>query len=234
MIMLRSWIYTILFLAWCLIAAISQIPLLVTQRGALWGIRNWSRGVMFLARTITGITFRSEGRENIPKGPCIIAAQHQSSFETYVLFLEVDQPVFVLKRELIFIPFIGWFIMRAGLVPIDRSAGASAMRRMLRAAEKAVEHGKQLLIFPEGTRVTPGEQLPYKPGVVGLYNHCNVPLVPMTLNSGYYWGKTRVRKDPGEIVFRYLPPIAPGLGKQELLATLRERIETAAATLPKP
>ncbi len=234
MTMIRSWIYTILFLAWSLFAAVIQLPCLVTRRGALGGTRVWARGVMFLARTVAGITFRAEGREHIPKGPCIIAAQHQSSFETYKLFLEVENPVLVLKRELIFIPFIGWYILRAGLVPIDRSAGPKAMRRMLRAADAAVARGAQILIFPEGTRASPGEYKPYRPGVVGLYNHCNVPLIPMALNSGYTWGKTRVRKEPGEIVFKYLPAIETGLGKQELLAKLRESIETAAATLPKP
>jgi 1-acyl-sn-glycerol-3-phosphate acyltransferase len=234
MIMLRSWIYTILFLAWSLFAPIIQLPCLVTRRGALGGIRMWARGVMFLARTIVGVSFRAEGKENIPKGGCIIAAQHQSSFETYKLFLEVENPVFVFKRELVFIPFIGWYILRAGLVPIDRGAGAKAMRRMLRAADAAVARGAQILIFPEGTRTAPGDHAPYRPGVVGLYNHCNVPLIPMALNSGYTWGKTRVRKDPGEIVFKYLPAIEAGLGKQELLTKLRESLEGAAATLPKP
>jgi 1-acyl-sn-glycerol-3-phosphate acyltransferase len=232
MIMFRSWLYTILFLAWTLIGSIILLPSLITPRAALGGIRVWTHVVMFLAKYVAGVTFRAEGKENIPSGPCIIAAQHQSSFETYRLFIEVDKPVFVLKRELIFIPFVGWYIQRAGLVPIDRGAGAKAMRKMLRAAEKAVADGAQVLIFPEGTRIAPGVQAPYRPGVVALYNHCKVPLVPMALNSGHFWGKTRVRKDPGEIVFKYLAPIEPGLGKQELLNTLRDRLEAAAATLP--
>ncbi len=233
MTMLRSWLFTILFVAWSIFASVVQVPCLITRRGALGGIRMWARGVLLLARITVGITFRAEGKENIPKGPCIIAAMHQSSFETYKLFLEVDDPVFVLKRELIFIPVIGWYILRAGLVPINRNAGAGAMRRMLRAADAAIARGAQILIFPEGTRTGPGEQQPYKPGVVALYNHCKVPLVPMALNSGYVWGKTRVRKVPGQIVFKYLPPIEEGLGKKALLAKLREQLEHAAATLPR-
>lgn len=233
MIMLRSWIYEVLFQIWTLSVAVLGLPLLVTRAGALGVIRFWVRGVLGMARVICGITFRSEGKENIPKGPCIIAAQHQSSLETYRLFIEVDDPVFVLKKELLWVPFIGWYIQRAGLVPIDRNAGAAAMRRMLRAADAAVARGAQVLIFPEGTRTLPGANTPYRPGIVALYNHCGVPMVPMALNSGYFWGKTRVRKDPGEIVFKYLPSVETGLGKAELLATLRERIEAAAATLPK-
>jgi 1-acyl-sn-glycerol-3-phosphate acyltransferase len=232
MILVRSWLYTILFLIWTLSAAIVCLPALVHRRAALGAIRMWVRGVMALARGLVGIRFRVEGKENIPRGPCIIAAQHQSSFETYRLFLEVDDPVFVLKRELVWIPFVGWYILRAGLVPIDRGAGAGAMRRMLRAADAAVARGAQVLIFPEGTRTPPGVRRPYRPGVAALYNHCRVPLVPMALNSGYFWGKTRVRKEPGEIVFKFLPPVEQGLGKDDLLATLRDRLERAAATLP--
>lgn len=234
MMMVRSWIYLVLFLIWTLFIAVGFLPSLVSARGALGSIRLWARGVKLLARAIVGVRFRVEGREHIPSGSCIIAAQHQSAFETYMMFLEVERPVFVLKRELTLIPFVGWYIMRAGLVPIDRGAASKAMRKMLRAAEGAVARGAQLLIFPEGTRAAPGERKEYKPGVVGLYNHCAVPIVPMALNSGYYWGKTRVLKVPGEIVFRYLPPIAPGLAKQELLTELRSRIEAASATLPKP
>lgn len=229
---LRSLTFFILFQAWTVAVAVFALPLLLTRRTTLIAIRLWARGVIWLARTITGIRFRSEGRENIPKGPCIIAAQHQSSFETYCLFLEVEDPVFVLKKELLLIPFIGWYIRGAGLVPIDRGAGAAAMRRMLRAAEKAVARGAQVLIFPEGTRTPPGERRAYKPGVAALYAHLKVPLVPMALNTGYTWGKTRLRKDPGEIVFRYLPAVEPGLGKDAVLSTLRERIEAAAVTLP--
>src|SRR5690606_9987350 len=152
-----------------------------------------------LARVICGVTFRSEGRENIPNGSCIVAAQHQSSFETYEMFLELENPVFVLKRELIYIPLVGWYMQRAGLVHIDRGAGATAMRKMLREAQDALEAGSQVIIFPEGTRVEPGRSVPYKPGVAALYAHCGAPVIPMALNSGYFWGKTRILKRPGEI-----------------------------------
>ncbi len=233
MIMLRSWIYEIVYLVWITIVSVGGLPLLVTPQSALGVVRFWARTNTWLARVICGITFRVEGRENIPDGPCIIAAQHQSSFETYALFYEIDRPVFVLKRELTWVPIIGWYILATGLVPIDRGAGASAMRRMLRAATAAVKNGKQMIIFPEGTRIPPGEHGPYRPGFIALYNICNVPLIPMALNSGYTWGKTRVRKNPGEIVFKFLPALPTGLSKQEVLDTLRERLETAAATLPR-
>lgn len=233
MIMARSWIFEISFLLWTVLVAVSCLPALIFRRSTLACIRFWVKGVMVLARVLCGITYRVEGKENIPKGACIIAAQHQSSFETYRLFVEIDAPVFVLKRELMWVPIIGWYIRCAGLVPIDRGAGATAMRQMLRAAAAAVQRGAQMIVFPEGTRVPPGESRPYRPGIVALYHHCKVPLIPMALNTGYTWGKTRVRKEPGEIVFKFLPAIETGLGKDELLAALRERLETASAGLPK-
>lgn len=229
----RSWAYTILFLMWGLVGPVLVLPFLVTRRMSLRGIRIWVHGVMLLARTVAGVKFKSEGRENIPSGACIIAAQHQSSYETYRMFIEVEDPVFVLKRELLWIPIIGWFILRAGLIPIDRSTGATALRRMMRAADAAVARGAQIVIFPEGTRIKPGEHGEYKPGIVALYKRCGVPVVPMALNSGYFWGKNQARKEAGEIVFKYLPAVEPGLDKDQLLSTLRMRIEDAAATLPK-
>jgi 1-acyl-sn-glycerol-3-phosphate acyltransferase len=233
MIMARSWVYTVVFLTWTLTVAVLAIPTLVSRAGALGTIRFWARGVKAFARAIVGVSYRCEGHEHIPRGPCLIAAQHQSSFETYVLFLEIEKPVFVLKRELAWIPFVGWYIHRAGLVPINRGAGAAAMRQTLRAADAALARGEQVVIFPEGTRTAPGVHREYRPGVYGIYHHCNVTVVPMALNAGYYWGKTRVRKDPGTIVFKFLPPIAPGLDKDAFIATLRRDIEIAAATLPR-
>ncbi len=233
MVLFRSWIYLFAFLAWTIGLALVCLPLLASRRSAVGAIRAWARGVRTLARVICGVTFRSEGRENLPKGPCIVAAQHQSSFETYEMFLELDNPVFVLKRELIYIPVVGWYMQRAGLVHIDRGAGATAMRKMFREAQEALAAGNQVVIFPEGTRVKPGATVPYKPGVAALYAHCDAPVIPMALNTAYTWGKTRILKRPGEIVFRYLPALPTGLSRDEMLAELRRRLEMAAAELPK-
>lgn len=192
----------------------------------------WVRGVMVLARTIAGIRAVTLGRENLPTGACIVAAQHQSSYETYRLFLELDEPVFILKRELMFIPIVGWFISRIGLIGIDRGAGAGAMRKVLRGAQAALDAGRQVIIFPEGTRTESGVVRPYRPGVAALYAHCDAPIIPMALNSGYFWGKTRILKRPGTIIFRFLPPLAPGQGKNSMLADLRERIDSASSEMP--
>jgi 1-acyl-sn-glycerol-3-phosphate acyltransferase len=230
---IRSWIYFFAFLVWTISSSLLFLPFLLTRRTTVGAIRAWVRGVQTLARVITGITFRSEGRENIPNGPCIVAAQHQASFETYAMFLEFDRPIFVLKRELIYIPVIGWYMQRAGLVHIDRGAGATAMRKMLREAQAALEAGHQVILFPEGTRVKPGMSVPYKPGIAALATHCDAPVIPMALNSGHFWGKTRILKRPGEIIFRYLPALPEGLSRDEMLAELRRRIDAADAELPR-
>ncbi|MCB2106777.1 MAG: 1-acyl-sn-glycerol-3-phosphate acyltransferase [Rhodobacteraceae bacterium] len=234
MIVVRSWIYTVVFLTYTLVAAIICLPTLLKSSWALAAIRTWVRGIMWLARTICGITCRVEGREHLPVGPCIVAAQHQSSFETYRLFLDLAQPVFVLKKELLLIPFVGWYILRSGLVPIDRGGHAKALRKMLRAADAALAAGKQVVIFPQGTRTMPGTSRAYLPGVAGLYAHCDAPVIPLALNSGYLWGKTRVLKEPGEIIFRFLPPMPRGLSRENMLNELRSRLDAQAPSMVPP
>jgi len=234
MIWLRSWGYFFLFLAWTVFSSIILLPTLIKPRWTLHGIRFWIGGIMVLARTVCGITCRVEGREHVPPGACIIAAQHQASFETFRLFMDIEHPIFILKRELTWIPFIGWYMNRAGFVGIDRSAGAGAMRKMLRESQSALEAGYQAVVFPEGTRVPVGETRPYRPGIAALYAYCDVPMIPMALNSGFFWGKTRVLKMPGEIVFRFLPALPRGLDKDTMLIELRSRLEAADSPLGTP
>lgn len=231
---LRSFFYLPVFLTWTLAIALLGLPFLVTRKRALGTTRFWARGVAALARWMLGIKFEVRGQENIPNGPCIIAAQHQSAFETYMLFLLFEYPVFVLKQSLQWIPLVGWYIKRSGLIGIDRGAGGSAIRRVLRAASAAMERGETVLIFPEGTRTPPGGHTDYKPGIVALYNHCDAPVIPMALNSGHFWGKTQITKKPGTIVFEFLPALPADLPKSEFLALLRTTLETASAKLPTP
>ena len=226
-IWLRSWAYLLAFLSWTAAVAILGLPTLLATRSTLIVVRIWIRGIMVLARVIVGINCSVRGHEHVPQGACIIAAQHQSSFETYRLFLELEHPIFILKRELVWIPIIGWYMKRAGFVSIDRGAGAGAMRKMLRLAQAALSAGNQVVVFPEGTRVLPGEKRPYRPGIAALYAHCAVPVVPMALNSGRLWGKTRVLKVPGEITFQFLPALPAGLDKGQVLAELQRRLDGA-------
>ena len=233
MILIRSIFHLLCSSAWTLIVALIGLPGLVTRASALWVIRFWVHGMVFLAHWLVGIRFEIRGKQYMDLEPSIIAAQHQSAFETFVLFLLFKRPVFILKQSLHWIPLVGWYIKRGGLITINRSAGASAMRRILKAADTAIANGETVLIFPEGTRTHPRARQDYKPGVIALYNHCQAPLVPMALNTGYFWGKNRLTKIPGTIVFEFLAPVAKGLDRNIFLSSLRHSIETTAAALPK-
>jgi 1-acyl-sn-glycerol-3-phosphate acyltransferase len=229
---IRSALYVVAFAIWAVIACIAFLPLLLRRSWAPHAVRMWNTGNIVLAQVVAGVGTRVEGAGNLPAEPCLIAAQHQSSWETYRVFVDFKYPVLVLKRELIRIPFIGWYMNRGGMVSIDRAGGAAAMRKTMRASKAALAAGRHVVIFPEGTRAPPGAILPFRPGIAALYLHCAVPVVPVALDSGYFWGKNRFLKRPGKITVRFLPPIAPGLDKDAFLAKLRDDITEASRSLP--
>jgi 1-acyl-sn-glycerol-3-phosphate acyltransferase len=161
----------------------------------------------------------------------IIACKHQSSWETLAFTLLFDDIAIVLKRELLFIPVVGWAMARAGNIAVARGDGAAALRGMVRQAKAVIADGRRVVIFPEGTRVAPGDQRPYQIGTAALYRQLGVPVVPMALNSGLFWGRRKWVKGPGTITLEILPPIPPGLSRNAFMETLRERIEGATARL---
>jgi len=191
----------------------------------------WLRHIEWIERHIGGIHYRVTGREYVPEGACIIASKHQSAWETFKLHLLFGDPAIVLKAELLNIPIWGWYVRRAGMIPIDRSGGALALARMMAAAHKAADAGRRIVIFPQGTRTAPGEQRSYKSGVAALYQELNLPVVPMALNSGLLWGKNSFIKKPGLITIEFLPPIPPGLPRDEMMTRLKTGLEAAAERL---
>ncbi len=214
------------------ILAIAGLPLLVlpARLTVAWA-RLWVGLSLALLRATCGLTHVVHGRENLPAGPCIIASKHQSTWETLAFNLVFHDAAFVLKRDLFYIPVVGWMMRRAGNIGIDRTAGPSALRSILRDARAALAAGRPIVIFPEGTRTAPGAEAPYHPGVAALYTQLGVPVVPVALNSGLYWGRRTFLKKRGTIRVEILPPIAPGLGRAEFMRVLRERIETATREL---
>jgi 1-acyl-sn-glycerol-3-phosphate acyltransferase len=191
--------------------------------------------MLWLAAVIAGITWEVRGSHHIPAGPALFAFKHQSAWETLAVPVLLPAPAMVIKRELFWVPFYGWFAKRAGMIGIDRSAGSRALRRMLQAARRAKADGRPVVIFPQGTRTVPrirgGAAKPYQPGVAALYGELDLPAVPVALNSGLFWGRRAFRKEPGRIIVEYLPPIAPGLAKREFLRRLEGAIEQASARL---
>jgi len=159
--------------------------------------------------------------------------KHQSAWDALILPVVLGDPAVVIKRELLWLPFYGWYAARAGSITIDRRGGAGALRRMVAAARQAVAAARPIVIFPEGTRTAPGHRLTYQPGVAALYQALAVPLVPAAVNSGLYWGRRSFVKRPGRIVLEFLPPIPPGLPRQQVMRELETRIETATAALER-
>ena len=228
MTFLRSLLFMFWFLAITTILSLVFLPVLLLPRVAtIWLARVWSRGTFFGLKLLAGIDWEIRGTP--PTGPVLVAAKHMSMWDTLALYLALDAPGIVLKRELLRIPFYGWFLWKATAIPIDRAAGASALRKMGAAARAVLAEGRPILIFPEGTRKTPGAPPDYKPGVAGLYGMLDVACVPVALNSGAYW--TGFIKRPGTIVLEFLPAIPPGLKRRDFMTALEMRIETATTAL---
>ena len=232
MILLRSLVFNLLFYGWSALLGIGYLPLFVLPRRYLVaGGRLWARGAMAMAERIVGLGYRLRGRDNIPAGPVIYAFKHQSAWDTIVIPLLVDDPAIVLKRELTWIPFYGWYLLRTGMISVDRAGAAAALRKMIHAAKARTAGGRSIVIYPEGTRTKPGAHQPYQVGVAALYKELGLPVVPVALNSGRFWPRRSLVRRPGTIVVEFLPPIPPGLPRARFMAALETEIETACRRL---
>lgn len=189
----------------------------------------WARACMTLLRWIVDLDWEVRGAP--PAGAALVVAKHQSAWETLALTLLLERPAFVMKRSLVYTPPFGPYLAKAGMVAIDRSAGAKAIRRMNAGAEAALADGRAVAIFPEGTRRAIGAPPAYHSGVAALYRGLGVAAVPVALNSGLFWGRNAFRKRPGRIVIEFLDPIPPGLDRRAFMARLEDEIEAATQRL---
>jgi 1-acyl-sn-glycerol-3-phosphate acyltransferase len=237
MVVLRSLLFNLTFFAFTAFGTILLSPALLLPRPRVLGlVRWWARQALVLLRVIAGISVRVTGREHLPlSGPALVAAKHQSAFDTIIWLALLPAPAYVLKAELLAIPFYGWFSRRAGMIGVDRGAGASAMRSLLRGAAAALAEGRQVVIFPQGTRVaaSPGtaDTHPYQPGISALYARSALAVVPVATDSGVCWPRRAFRKRPGTITVAVLPPIPPGLDRAAFEARLSATIEQASDAL---
>lgn len=232
MIYLRSFLFVVAFYLWSALLAVAGTPLLLGPRRwtvSMFGV--WSRGVHALLHAICGIRVEVRGTQHLPAGAALVAAKHQCMLDVFSQFAWLPASVFVMKKELMWIPWFGWYARKVGTVVIDRAGGANTLRQMVREARELLEDGRQVVIFPEGTRGTPGVKGIYQPGVAGLYRELDVPVHPVATNSGLHWPAHGFLRHPGTIVFEYLEPIAPGLKRGEFMRVLEERIETASMKL---
>jgi 1-acyl-sn-glycerol-3-phosphate acyltransferase len=227
----RSLTFNLCLWLWTLLMLLAALPwLLLPPRWLLAHSRVWMRGVQLLLSRIVGLEYEVRGREHA-NAVAIFAFKHQSAWETLAIHLLLDGAAIALKRELTRIPLFGWCLVHAGMIRIDREGGARALRRLIEDARAALARAAPIVIFPEGTRLPPGERRPYHPGVVALYKHLDCRVVPVALNSGVFWARRSFVKHPGRIVVEFLPPIEPGLERKEFMAELERRLETATARL---
>ena len=232
MTLLRSVVFNLAFYRWGLSMHLLSLPLLLLPRQATqWSGGLWVRGVMWLLARLCGIRYEIRGRERLPPAPFIVASKHQSAWDTLIYAILLEDEAYVMKQELVWFPLFGLFLLKSGVVPVDRAGGSKALRKMVASAKRFVAERRPLVIFPEGTRTPPGSRRPYHPGVAALYRQLDVPVVPVALNSGLAWGRKAFLKKPGTIVLEFLPPIAPGLDRKAFLDELQDRIETASDRL---
>lgn len=232
MIYLRSALFNIVFyLNLVLFLVLGSGFYFMPRKWSIRALQVWARSSLFWLRVIAGIRMEVRGVENIPRGACLVAGKHQSFWETFAILPLLDDPAMVLKKELTYIPFFGWFIYKFRMIPVERSAGTQALRSLIEAGEKAVADGRQVVIMPEGTRRAPDDPPDYKPGAAALYGKLGVPCVPFGLNSGIFWPRRQFLRKPGTIIISFLPAIPPGLGRKPFQARLEEAVERETARL---
>ncbi len=232
MIIVRALAFNAVFWTVSIIMTLVWLPTLALPRKyAVMGMRAWAQLMLNFLRTFIGVKMETRGLQHRIDGPVLYAMKHQSMWDTIVPYVLFSDPVIVMKKELMHLPLYGWYARKAGMVPVDRSAGASALKSMVKAAQAMRDEGRPIIIFPEGTRAIPGAVPDYKPGVAALYNQLDIPCIPVAVNSGLVWGRRSFIKKPGTITLEFLEPIEPGLKRKPFMATLEDRIETATNRL---
>ena len=188
MLQVRSALFNAYFYALCLVTVLVMLPLFaLPRRFVMRGLRIWSAAVILGLRVICGVRVQVRGRENLPDGPVLIGAKHQSGFDVFSQFALLPDACFVMKKELLMVPLFGWYGLKAGMIVVDREGHSTALRKLVRDAKDRLTQARQLIIFPEGTRKAPGAQPDYKPGVAALYRELNLPCIPLAVNAGAHW-----------------------------------------------
>ena len=228
---IRSLLYVALFYLWTAVVAVLATPLLLgPARWTLAMFNFWGRGVVGML-PVCGIRVELRGQQYIPKGAALVAPKHQCMLDVFAQFAWLPGSAFVMKKELAWIPWLGWYAKKVGAIIIDREGHSTTMRQLIREGTELFKHDRQVVIFPEGTRKAPGEAPDYKPGIAALYRMLDVPVYPVATNAGVHWPAHGFIRRPGVIVFEYLEPIPPGLKRDDFMRLLEERIEAKSTEL---
>lgn len=223
MAFLRSLAFALAFYPGTLMCVLAAFPASLFGDRYLRAVTHiWVRFHRWCARVLLGITTRVEGVP--PQGAMLVAAKHQSMYETMEIVLLLHEPAIIMKSQLSDIPLWGWVARSYGIIPVDREGGAAALRLMMRAAQRAIAQGRPIVIFAEGTRVAVGEAPPLQPGFAGLYRALKLPVVPLALDSGRLWPRRRFVKQPGIVTFRFGETIPPGLARDDIEAAVHAAI----------
>jgi 1-acyl-sn-glycerol-3-phosphate acyltransferase len=229
---IRSLIYVFLFVSWSTFIVILNAIFMPFPRSVSQAtIRVWMYGTMMLLRVVVGLRYEIRGMERVPEGPVIFASKHQSAWDTAIYYMFDKDPAYILKKELLKIPLYGLTLRKAGHIAIDRDGGMSTLKHVLRETRRAIQEKRSVIIFPEGTRTLPGEPRTYQPGVAAIYKDAGVPLIPVALNSGSFWGRSGYIKYPGCIVMEFLPPIPSGLNRKVFMKELQQQVDEASERL---
>jgi 1-acyl-sn-glycerol-3-phosphate acyltransferase len=232
MMIIRSLAFVALFYLWSAVLAILMLPLLLLPRRWMLGaFRFWALGVIWMLGLVCGIRVELRGREHLPKGRALIAAKHQCMFDIFAQFVWLPDHCFVMRKELMVIPFFGWYAAKTQMIVVDREGGAKALRGLVRDGKARLAEERQLVIFPEAHRGEPGHAGDYQPGVAALSRELGLPTHPVATNSGVHWPAHGFLRRPGTIVFEYLEPIPAGLARADYMRRLESAIETASNAL---
>jgi 1-acyl-sn-glycerol-3-phosphate acyltransferase len=232
MTLLRSLLYTVWLYVGSTILALAYTPMLILPRAAIrMGLKFWGWYARVGLVLICGVRIEVRGAEHMPRGPGLIAAKHQGMLDVCGPFTFLPDACFVLKKELIRIPFFGWYCLKSRMIVVDREGHSAALKKLVTDTQDRMRHDRQVVIFPEGTRTRPGAAADYKPGVAALYRDLGLPCTPVATNSGVHWPAKGFMRYPGVVVFEFLEPIPAGLKRGAFMTELENRIETASAAL---
>ncbi|MFT4089400.1 MAG: lysophospholipid acyltransferase family protein [Asticcacaulis sp.] len=232
MIRFKSLVFIVWLYGLVVVVGLLGTPfLLVSRRAGMAVIRTWARLVLWGAKAICGIRVEFRGLEHLPEGGALIAGKHLSMLDTIAPFTVLDNTCYVLKKELTYLPFFGWYIWATRMIPVQRKDAAKALKAMVTDARDRLADGRQILIFPEGTRSEVGEDATYKPGVAALYRDLETPCHLLATNSGQFWPAHGIDRKPGTVVFEFLPPLPAGLKRGEFMTQMKTQIETASNAL---
>ena len=233
MILFRAMLFNVALYLWTFFMGLGGLPMLALPlRFGIRAARFWAQGVLVLLRWIVGLEHRVIGLEKLPQGASVIASKHQSAWDTIVFLAMLPSAVYVLKQELMWIPIYGWYAKRTRMIPVDRSAGASALKALIARSRPVLAAGRAIVIFPQGTRTPVGSKAPYLPGVYSVATAvAGTVVIPVALTSGKFWGRRAILKRPGVITLQFLDPMPQGLDRRSFMAQLESRIETATADL---